>query len=102
MIDVNSVEIEYDINFNASDIEEIIQNIKTIITTPKGTVPFDRNFGIDFTILDKPIHIVKGLLIAEYAGQIRLYEPRAAIKEVIYDHDGINGALRPKVVIELV
>ena len=38
-----------------STIEEVIQNIKTILNTIKGTVPLDRDFGIDKSVIDSPI-----------------------------------------------
>ena len=44
---------------------EILQNIKTILTTIKGTVPLDRDFGIDSSVIDKPVTIVKPLIIKE-------------------------------------
>ena len=36
------------INFAPSNIyEEVAQNVKTICTTPKYSVPLDRKFGVD-------------------------------------------------------
>ena len=35
-----------------SEIEEILQNIKTILSTYKGTVPLMRDFGIDPNLID--------------------------------------------------
>jgi hypothetical protein len=33
------------IDFNAGGNDEIMRKIKAILTTPAGTVPFDRDFG---------------------------------------------------------
>ena len=42
---------------------EILQNIKTILTTIKGIAPLDRDFGIDSSVIDKPVTIVKPLIL---------------------------------------
>lgn len=34
--------------------DEIAQNINIILSTIKGTVPLDRNFGIDISFIDNP------------------------------------------------
>ena len=46
MIDTSGVKIIFD----AIGSDEILQNLRTLYTTPQGTVPFDRDFGIDFKI----------------------------------------------------
>ena len=43
------------INFAPKNIyEEVVQNVRTICTTPKYSVPMDRLFGVDATMLDRP------------------------------------------------
>jgi phage baseplate assembly protein W len=89
------------INFNASGNEEIIQNVRTLFATPIGTVPFDREFGIDVSFLDLPIVQAKAKLAMEYVKKIRKYEPRAKIEKVTFTDDALNGSLTPKVVLGL-
>ena len=90
-----------DIKFEASDNDEILQNIKVICTTTAGTVVLDREFGIDHSILDLPTEIAKAKLTAEYITKISTYEPRSKVKEITFESD-ISGTLTPKVVIEIV
>lgn len=97
VIDNNALQI----NFSATGPEEILQNIKTILTTPAGTVPFDRDFGIDWGIVDLPIREAKAKLTVEYIEKIRKYEPRAKVKQITFDANA-EGQLIPKVVIDLV
>ncbi len=72
-----------------SETEEIHQNIKTILSTIKGTVPLMRDFGIDPNLIDQPqnqafLQILKNEIVA----QIRKYEPRAKVKEIkLYEKD---------------
>lgn len=100
MIDYQSVKIE-NIDFYASGAHEIYENLKILYTTPKGSVPFDRMFGVDISLLDEPIPIAKGKLIVEYTQITRLYEPRASVGEVIFLEDISTGKLVPKVVINI-
>ncbi len=78
---------------------EISNTLKTIFTTPQGTVPFDRNFGVDMSILDEPVNLAQGKLIVEFARKVQLYEPRVKIKEVNFVTDD-NNNLVPKVRVE--
>ena len=90
-----------DIKFEATGNEEILQNLKVLCTTVAGTIVFDRNFGIDHSILDLPMEIAKARLTTEYITKISIYEPRVKVKEITFEND-ISGTLTPKVVIELV
>jgi phage baseplate assembly protein W len=97
-INSESVKIE-NINFAAQGVEEIYQNLKVLYTTPEGSVPFDRNFGINTDFLDEPIPIAQGRLMVEYRRKTKRYEPRASVEEVTFEHDSATGRLYPKVVI---
>ncbi len=80
-----------------NEIEEILQNVKTIISTPKWSVPLDRSFGIDMSFLDKPATLVESLVKKEIVIAIANYEPRCRLSEV---HTNINE--NSKVVIKVV
>lgn len=101
MIDYSMVKIE-NIDFAAEGNTEIYQNLKILYTTPAGTVPFDRDFGINIEFLDAPIPLAQGRIIVEYTEKTKTYEPRAAVKEVNFDIHPQSGNLIPKVVINLV
>lgn len=99
MFEVNNIDLQ--INFAATGSEEILQNVKTILTTPMGTVPFDREFGIDWSLLDLPIREARAKLTVEYMDKVKKYEPRARVKQVDFEAN-TEGILKPKVVIDLV
>lgn len=89
------------INFAPSTIqEEIMQNIKTILTTYKYDVPLDRNFGIRADGLDEPIPVAMAKTSADIVEAILEYEPRANVKQVFFEGDD-DGKLIPTVRIEL-
>ncbi len=48
------------LNFYPGDIvTEVIQNVRMILATQKGTVPYDREFGLEWRFLDQPADIAR-------------------------------------------
>lgn len=84
----------------ANLIEEVLQNVRTIISTIKGTVPLDRAFGVSATWLDSPFPAAQAKLTAEIYTQIAKYEPRAVITGVSFISD-MDGILVPKVQVSI-
>lgn len=79
-----------------NELEEILQNVRTILTTAKYTVPMDRGFGLDTAIVDMPMNFATAKLTAEIVAALRHYEPRVSVKKVTYKADG-DGKLVPTV-----
>ena len=89
------------INFAPSDVyEEISQNVKTICTTPKYSVPMDRNFGVDTSFLDRPTPKAMAQIQAEIVQAIRKYEPRCKVTKISFEGN-IDGKLNLKVRIAI-
>jgi phage baseplate assembly protein W len=90
------------IDFGATGIAEILQNVRTILTTPKYSVPLDRNFGLNATMLDAPVPVAQAKLTAEIIAAVHKYEPRVRVTKVLYEGDGQEGILRPKVRVRII
>lgn len=73
-----------DVNFSPQGMEEVMQNIQTIVSTEKYSVPLDRDLGIDMRLVDKPMNQVQAILSKEITTNIEKYEPRVRVTEVIY------------------
>lgn len=107
--------------------EEVLQNVKTILATVKGTVPLDREFGVDGKVMDLPISVVQAKITAAIVKAINRFEPRARVKKVTYNSGvgvpesatrrerqvkvgeyatdikgALDGVLKPRVDIEIV
>lgn len=80
---------------------EIIQNVRTIVTTAKGSVPLDRDFGIDTSIIDLPINKVKSLLITNIMQAVAKYESRAKVTRVDFDIKS-DGVVTPRLKVAIV
>lgn len=90
-----------EIDFGATGVKEIIQNVKTIILTTKFSVPLDRNFGIDASLVDLPINIAKARLTVEIIEAVAKYEPRAEI-EVLGFTATLEGKLTPRLEVKII
>lgn len=85
------------VDFSASGRAEIVQNVRTILSTPKFSVPLDREFGLDATLLDKPLPVAKAQITAAIIAAINKYEPRVKVSKVFFESAAIEGVLQPKV-----
>ena len=95
------VTTENKIILNEDDrVASILQNVSIIVSTPKGTVPLDREFGISNTFLDKPLPVARVLAISEIREAIERYEPRARVLNISFEHSE-SGRLIPKVEVEI-
>lgn len=79
---------------------EVERNIKTILSTPKGTCPLYREFGVDISMLDNPSPAAKNMLTVAIIDAIEEWEPRAQVADITVGM-GTNGNLTAKVVITI-
>lgn len=92
----------YKIDFApASELAEILQNVRTIISTPKYSVPLNRRIGLSMSWLDDPLPVAQAKLTAEIVSELPKWEPRVRVTQVTYVQDGINGILVPKVRVSI-
>lgn len=80
--------------------EEILQNIRCAFTTIKGSVPLDRDFGLDATYLDAPMEKAKAKMVSEIVMAVAKYEPRATVTDIDWEAD-IDGVLKAKVKVTI-
>ena len=77
--------------------EEVIQNVRTILTTRRGSVPLDRDFGMDTSIIDQPVNRIRALITTNIIETVERYEPRAEVMAVDFSGDGEDGIVVPHV-----
>lgn len=85
-------------------INEITQNIRMILTTIRGTLYLDRDFGLDPELIDTPQINAIIKYRSEIIDQIEKYEPRVnviAIDFTTNQIDAMNGTLSPVVKFEI-
>ena len=85
------------IRFNeVATVDSVLQNIAVILSTPLGSVPLYRDFGLDWSFLDKPMP--KVLAVAPVREAIERWEPRATVLGISFAED----PARPSVLIPTV
>ena len=82
-------------------VEEVGQNIRTLLATPVGSVPYARAIGLDNSILDDPLPILRARLTGAILTLVAEYEPRATITKVDFFQDDQTGTLIPIVYYSL-
>ena len=83
-------------------VTSVLQAIKMILTTPKGTVPMYRDFGITMDFLDLPGPAAEQRARMDIREAIEEWEPRAEVKDITLLRDGISGKLTPTVEVEII
>ncbi|MCP4747308.1 MAG: hypothetical protein GY874_14380 [Desulfobacteraceae bacterium] len=85
----------------ATGLEQIVQNVKTILATVRGSVPLDRNFGVACTYVDDAVPAVKAKLAADIVQSINTYEPRVEVTNIDFSEADANGKMEPVVRIKI-
>ena len=85
--------------FPSQTVEEVLQNVRVILSTPRGSVPLARDWGIDMGFIDKPLTVAKTMAIAAIHDALSL-EPRAVIKNITFTADN-SGRLIPRVEVSV-
>lgn len=91
-------DVEFNIRGELPEAEEILRCLRNLFMTPAGTVPLDRDFGIDYSVLDGPIGAAVNIFAVEAIGKVERYEPRVKVMEAELTPD-MNGQIKAKVVI---
>lgn len=72
----------FNVKGTLTEQEDVLRCLRTLVMTPAGTVPLDRDFGIDNSMLGQPMGVAENLLAVELITKVRRYEPRASVQQV--------------------
>ena len=73
---------------SSGNVDEVVKRINKLLTTPKGTMPLDREYGVDYSeIIDLPPPIAQNTYVVEAAEAINKYEPGFALESIEFDAD---------------
>jgi phage baseplate assembly protein W len=87
-----------------SEIDEILQNVYTLLRTAKYSVPLDRDLGIDMTFIDRPAPDAMFRARSRIPEEIERYEPRAKVRVIefrLYEGESERGMFYPVLQIEI-
>lgn len=86
-----------------STVKEILQNVRTILDTVVGAVPLERNIGVSWDYVGKPLPVAMDLLRVAVKNAITEQEPRARIVSIKFEEIendvefAEQGILKPRV-----
>lgn len=84
----------------ATGLTGLAQEIRTVLSTRKGSVPLDREFGLDWSYIDSTMQEARPRYVAEVARQVEKYVPRVKVVEVTFKArpgEIVDGKLFPVV-----
>ena len=84
-----------------NETQEILQNVMTICTTQKYSVPMDRLLGLEGSFLDEAVGKARAKLKSEVVRAVKKYEPRARVTAIDFTTD-LNGKVVPRIRIKIV
>ena len=100
---VNAVDMKKLRLLENNTIASVLQNIAIILSTPRGSVPMYREFGLPQDFLDKPMPVAKVMLISALKETIERWEPRAEFVGVTFAGNASNpGELDPTVEVKII
>lgn len=90
----------YEIEIVASEdiTESEIEDLKTLYTTPEGTIPMERDKGIDISFLSMPIEVAQNMYSVEVIKKTRLYSDNIEVSSITFLRNN-DGNIKAKVVV---
>jgi phage baseplate assembly protein W len=79
----------------ASVAEEVVQNLNMLLATAKYSVPLDREFGISWESVDRPMAVAEAMIVSEIMEAVERCEPRAEIQNIKFARNELTGKLNP-------
>lgn len=85
-----------------SQMAEIAQNIRTLLSTHVFSVPLDRRLGISLDAVDEPLDgSAESVLREELFNAIQIYEPRVVIRSIDFRYATDEQRLMPIVDVSI-
>ena len=93
---VYDFKLEY--TFAGDYMAELDRQLARVLSPREGTMPLDREFGLNMDFVDMPPEAAKSLYTAEVTEKVAKFIPTARVQEVTWGA-GAQGNLIAKVVI---
>lgn len=79
--------------------EEIFNKIKFLLTLIKGTIPMNREIGLESDIVDLPMYEAQNRYTVSAMELIEKFETRVTVDEISFEILENTGKMIPKVVV---
>ena len=99
MIVIDGVQIIINSVYEKKLREEIFNKIKFLLTLAKGTIPMNREIGLESDIVDLPMYEAQNRYTVSAMELIEKFETRVTVDEISFDVFENTGKMIPKVVV---
>ncbi|WP_285906827.1 hypothetical protein [Pseudodesulfovibrio pelocollis] len=92
------------VEIGATGVRSVLQQVRMVLTTVRGSVPLDRTFGLSLTFLDRPLPHAMAEYTGEVVAQVQAQVPGVRVERVEFvpDRDGaVDGRLYPVVTVSI-
>lgn len=83
-----------------SETEDLYKQLCNLLSTREGTIPINRDFGLNWNVLSKPIDEAESDFVVELMEKIETFIPELRASEVDFESDAEEGKLIPVITIE--
>lgn len=97
MIVIDGVQIVINGVYERELRNDILEKCEFLLTLIKGTIPMNRDIGIDPGIVSQPLYIAQQMYTMSAIETIEKYETRAIVEEVQFETTAGAGNMIPKV-----
>ncbi len=99
MIRIDGVQVIINSAYEKELRKDIFEKIMFLLTLVKGTIPMNREIGMESDILDLPVYEAQSRYTVSAMELIENFETRVKVNEVSFETDGNTGDMVPKVVV---
>lgn len=99
MLVIDGVQIIINSVYEKELRKEIFEKIMFILTLIKGTIPMNREIGLEADILDLPMYEAQNKYTVSAIELIEKFETRVTVDEISFTVDEKNGRMVPEVVV---
>lgn len=99
MIEIDGVQIEINGVHDKKLRQEILDKVSFLLSCVKGTIPMNREIGLDPDIISAPAYQAQNLYTISAIEVIEEFEARAEVEEIQFEENGSSGNMIPKVVL---
>jgi phage baseplate assembly protein W len=91
------------VDLTAKGKRRLAQQLATLLATPQGSVPLDRAFGLDWSLVDTPQTRLLPLFVAEVAAKVERYIPQLRLLSAWLEQSGdaAQGHMVPVAQVEI-
>lgn len=99
MLVIDGVQIIINSVYEKELRKDIFEKIMFLLTLIKGTIPMNREIGLDADILDLPMYEVQNKYTVSAIELIEKFETRVTVDEISFTVDEKMGKMIPEVVV---